>query len=223
MANLFTSRYYFATVAEMEARPASLLSLGDRGRCNDTGKWFEYTPSGWVEDSSSGSPHAATHAEGGDDEVSPGSIGAEVEGAAASERAAHEGAYNHGLLHSNALDHSNANDPAAGEKAALAGTSGTPGSGNKYVTDGDARNTNARTPTSHSHPESEVTNLVTDLAGKEPANANIQAHVTGSGSPHTAAGVGALAASAFAGLAKISVGTSAPGSPSAGDLWVDTN
>lgn len=45
--------------------------------------------------------------------------------------------------------HSNANDPSSGEKAALAGTSGTPGSGNKYVTDGDARNTNARTPSSH--------------------------------------------------------------------------
>src|SRR6185369_5401648 len=45
--------------------------------------------------------------------------------------------------------HTNANDPSAGEKAALAGTSGTPGSGNKYVTDGDARNTNSRTPTAH--------------------------------------------------------------------------
>lgn len=37
--------------------------------------------------------------------------------------------------------------PAVGEKAALAGTSGTPGSGNKYVTQADASNTNARTPT----------------------------------------------------------------------------
>jgi hypothetical protein len=53
--------------------------------------------------------------------------------------------------HSNALDHSNTNDPSAGEKAALAGTSGTPGGGNKYVTDGDARNTDARTPTAHTH------------------------------------------------------------------------
>jgi len=51
--------------------------------------------------------------------------------------------------HSNALDHSNANDPTAGEKAALAGTSGVPGAANKYVTDGDARNSNARTPTAH--------------------------------------------------------------------------
>jgi hypothetical protein len=63
--------------------------------------------------------------------------------------------------------HSNANDPAAGEKAALAGTSGTPGSGNKFVTDADARNTNARTPSTHSHPESDVTGLVTDLGNKQ--------------------------------------------------------
>jgi hypothetical protein len=68
--------------------------------------------------------------------------------------------------HSNALDHANANDPSAGEKAALAGTSGTPGGGNKYVTDGDARNTNSRTPSAHTHPESDITNLVSDLAGK---------------------------------------------------------
>lgn len=45
--------------------------------------------------------------------------------------------------------HSNANDPTAEEKAALPGTSGTPGAGNKYVTDADPRNTNARTPTAH--------------------------------------------------------------------------
>ncbi|MEY4581293.1 MAG: hypothetical protein RL701_5996 [Pseudomonadota bacterium] len=39
-----------------------------------------------------------------------------------------------------------ANLPATAEKAALAGSSGTPGSGNKYVTDADARNTNSRAP-----------------------------------------------------------------------------
>ena len=39
--------------------------------------------------------------------------------------------------------------PSSGEKDALAGTNGTPGSGNKFVTDSDARNSNARTPTSH--------------------------------------------------------------------------
>ncbi len=39
--------------------------------------------------------------------------------------------------------------PTAGQKAALAGSSGTPGAGNTYVTDADSRNTNARTPTAH--------------------------------------------------------------------------
>jgi len=39
--------------------------------------------------------------------------------------------------------------PTAGQKQALSGTSGTPASGNRYVTDGDARNSNARTPTTH--------------------------------------------------------------------------
>jgi hypothetical protein len=32
-----------------------------------------------------------------------------------------------------------------------------------------------------------------------------------------------LDATAFVGLAKITVGTSTPGSPSVGDLWIDTN
>lgn len=37
--------------------------------------------------------------------------------------------------------------PTAGQKDALAGTSGTPGSSNQYVTNADARMTNSRTPT----------------------------------------------------------------------------
>lgn len=37
--------------------------------------------------------------------------------------------------------------PSSGEKNALAGSSGTPGSGNKYVTDADSRLSDARTPT----------------------------------------------------------------------------
>lgn len=40
-----------------------------------------------------------------------------------------------------------ANSPSGGEKAALVGTSGTPGAGNPYVSDADARLGNARTPT----------------------------------------------------------------------------
>jgi hypothetical protein len=45
--------------------------------------------------------------------------------------------------------HSNANDPTAEQKAAFAGTSGTPSSSNKYVTDLDARLSDARTATAH--------------------------------------------------------------------------
>jgi hypothetical protein len=56
--------------------------------------------------------------------------------------------------------------PTTDEKAALAGTAGTPDTGNPYVTDDDTRNADARTPTAHAHAESDVTNLGTDLAGK---------------------------------------------------------
>jgi hypothetical protein len=45
--------------------------------------------------------------------------------------------------------HTHATLPTADEKAALAGTSGAPATGNRYVTDGDARMSNARTPTAH--------------------------------------------------------------------------
>jgi len=68
--------------------------------------------------------------------------------------------------------------PTSDEKAALAGTNGAPGATNKYVTNSDPRNADARTPTAHasSHgsggsdaitiAESQVTNLVSDLASK---------------------------------------------------------
>ena len=47
--------------------------------------------------------------------------------------------------------HDNSKDPTAGEKSALGGSSGTPGAANKFVTDEDPRNTNARTPAAHNH------------------------------------------------------------------------
>jgi hypothetical protein len=46
--------------------------------------------------------------------------------------------------------HSNANDPAPHEKAALSGTSGAPSATNKYVTDLDTRLSNSRPPEGHS-------------------------------------------------------------------------
>jgi hypothetical protein len=45
--------------------------------------------------------------------------------------------------------HSNVSDPTTEQKAALAGTSGTPSGTNRYVTDQDPRMTNARTPVAH--------------------------------------------------------------------------
>jgi hypothetical protein len=51
-------------------------------------------------------------------------------------------------------------------KAALAGTSGTPQAANPYVTDADARNSDARTPTAHGHVEGDTTGLVSDLAAR---------------------------------------------------------
>lgn len=84
--------------------------------------------------------------------------------------------------------------PSSGEKAALAGSSGTPGVGNTFVTDGDSRLTNARAPTAHasSHAsggsdavtlaQSQVTNLTTDLAAKAPkADPTFSGVVTSSG------------------------------------------
>jgi hypothetical protein len=56
--------------------------------------------------------------------------------------------------------HDNANDPTSGQKAALVGSSGTPSSGNAYVTDADPRNVNARTPVAHTHPAADTTSGV---------------------------------------------------------------
>lgn len=62
----------------------------------------------------------------------------------------HESSYAHGNL------------PTSGQKAALAGTSGTPGDANRYVTNDDSRNTNARTPTAHNHGASDVSSGTLD-------------------------------------------------------------
>lgn len=49
-----------------------------------------------------------------------------------------------------------ANTPTPDQKAALAGTAGTPGAANKYVTGADARNSNARPPMPHKHIASDI-------------------------------------------------------------------
>lgn len=57
---------------------------------------------------------------------------------------------------------------------------------NSKVSDNDSRLTNSRDPNAHSHSESEITNLTTDLSNKEPANANIQAHISSTHAPSNA-------------------------------------
>jgi Major tropism determinant N-terminal domain/Collagen triple helix repeat (20 copies)/Phage tail repeat like len=50
----------------------------------------------------------------------------------------------------------------------------------------DARLSDARTPLTHTHAIADTTNLQTTLNGKEPANANIQAHVISAHAPSSA-------------------------------------
>lgn len=147
--------------------------------------------------SSTSNPHGVTAAQ----------AGADPAGTAATAVGSHESENDHALLHSNA------NDPTADEKAALAGT-GTPSETNKFVTNDDARLADARTPTSHQHDPGDVNadsthRFVTDTQmatwnGKqdalgftpatedhdhdgvyEPANANIQNHIASTSNPHS--------------------------------------
>ncbi len=74
--------------------------------------------------------------------------------------------------------------PSAGQTAALAGTSGTPGSGNRYVTDQDSRLSNGRPPTggaggvlSGSYPNP---GFATDMA----TQAELDAHTANTSNPH---------------------------------------
>ena len=53
---------------------------------------------------------------------------------------------NYGTTSGTAAQGNDARIPTADEKAALAGTSGSASTSNRYVTDGDSRNTNSRTP-----------------------------------------------------------------------------
>jgi hypothetical protein len=98
-----------------------------------------------------------------------------------------------GLSHDSLADvsaadhHDNANDPSSGEKSALAGTSGTPGSANKYVTDGDSRNTDARTPTAHTL-ASHLTKAHSELSGVGATDHHTNANDPSSGQKDALAG-----------------------------------
>jgi len=73
--------------------------------------------------------------------------------------------------------------PTSGEKAALAGTSGTPSDSNRYVTHGDTRNTNARTPTAHatSHKNSGSDVILLDEFGAPTDNTNLNVSISAHG------------------------------------------
>lgn len=99
--------------------------------------------------------HAATHAAAGTDPVSIDGLTGDVnstqiqDGTIANIDVSGSAAIVESKLSLNYATHSNANDPSSGQKAALAGTFGTPGGANKYVTDTDSRMTNSRAPTAH--------------------------------------------------------------------------
>lgn len=67
------------------------------------------------------------------------------------------------------VHHDNINDPTTYEKAALSGTEGSPSDTNRYVTDADTRLSDARTPVSHTHPESEISDLQDYILSSEKA------------------------------------------------------
>lgn len=99
--------------------------------------------------------HASRHESGGADALSLGALAGTVnstqilDATVANIDVAANAAIAESKLALNFPTHSNANDPSAAEKAALAGTSGAPTGANRYVTNNDSRNTNSRTPTAH--------------------------------------------------------------------------
>lgn len=73
--------------------------------------------------------------------------------------------------------HSNVNDPSADQKAALAGTNGTPSTTNRYVTNSDTRLSDSRTPLSHAdslHGALAYFDTVTDGTTTKTATAALQ-------------------------------------------------
>jgi hypothetical protein len=94
-----------------------------------------------------------------------------------------------GSTHSAAGD--DARFPTSGEKNALAGTSGTPGSGNKYVTDGDSRNTDSRAPTGAAAGVLSGTYPNPGFAADMATQAELDAHTGDTSAAHAASAISA--------------------------------
>lgn len=117
--------------------------------------------------SDTSNPHATTAAQ----------VGADPAGTAAAAVGGHEGAYDH------------ANLPTADEKDALVGTDGSPGAANPYVTDSDARNSDARVPLAHaaSHSTGQPDAIDHTNIGSIGTNthAQIDSHIASTLNPHS--------------------------------------
>jgi len=72
----------------------------------------------------------------------------------------------------NYATHSNNNDPTTDQKAALAGSSGAPSAGNKYVTNNDSRLSNSRTPVVHASTHSALGSDPLSLASSQLTGVN---------------------------------------------------